>query len=181
MKQNPKFFLTARAALSTLLLVSSFFLTLLALSNLSARDRTRGSLRVQRDAPATTRHHFNVPAGQARIAVQVSATVATNDLTMTLLFGADPNPVPLHTEDTGTSTEAYNYQPAGGVPQGEYQVQICQTPSTNGVPQMAPFSYNGTFTYDNTAAGGTPPFFGALSAAPQDSGPKVGYENFEPP
>src|SRR3982074_1533509 len=95
MKQNPKFFLTARAALSTLLLVSSFFLTQLALSNLSARDRTRGSLRVQRDAPvpttfngtydphvfpcATTRHHFTVPAGQARIAVQVTATVATND------------------------------------------------------------------------------------------------------
>src|SRR5207244_6069254 len=38
-----------------------------------------------------------------------------------------------------------------------------------------------TFTYDDTAPGGNPPHFGALPAAPQDSGPKVGYENFEPP
>ena len=129
----------------------------------------------------TPRHHFMVPAGQARILVQVSATVPTNDLSMTLLFGSDPTPVPLHTEDTGTSSEAYLYQPAGGVPEGEYQVQICQTPTPNGVPQMPPYSYNGTFTYDNTAGGGSPPVFGQLPAAPQDSGPKVGYENFEPP
>jgi hypothetical protein len=46
---------------------------------------------------------------------------------------------------------------------------------------MAPYNYTGTFTYDNTAGGGTPPSFGALTAAPQDIGPKVGYENFEPP
>ena len=130
---------------------------------------------------ATPRHHFVVPVGQARIVVQVSATIPTNDLTMTLLFGPDPSPLPLHTEDTATSSEAYLYQPAGGVPPGEYQVQICQTPSTNGVPQMAPFTYNGTFAYDDTAGGGSPPFFGQLPAAPQDNGPKIGYENFEPP
>src|SRR5947209_1614386 len=129
----------------------------------------------------TPRHHFIVPAGQARIVVQVSATVPTNDLSMTLLFGPDPNPLPLHTEDTGTSSEAYLYQPAGGVPAGEYQVQICQTPTPNGVPQMPPYSYNGTFTYDDTAGGGNPPSFGALPAAPQDNGAKIGYENFEPP
>jgi len=197
MKQNPKFFLTARAALSTLLLVSSFFLTLLALSNLSARDRTRGSLRVQRDAPvpttfngtydphvfpcATTRHHFTVPAGQARILVQVSATLQANDLTATLLFGSDPNPAPLHTEDTGVGTEAYNYQPAGGVPAGEYQVQICQSPSP-AAPATAPFTYTGTFTYDNTAASTScPAVYGALPTPPADTGPKVGYETFEPP
>jgi hypothetical protein len=43
------------------------------------------------------------------------------------------------------------YTPDGGVPAGEYQVQICQTPNTQGVPQTAPFSYLGTFTADSTA------------------------------
>ncbi|MEA2202985.1 MAG: hypothetical protein QOI89_3700 [Solirubrobacteraceae bacterium] len=129
---------------------------------------------------STPRHHFMVPAGQVRIVVNVVATLQTNDLEMTLLYGSDPNPVPLHTEDTGVGTEAYNYQPPGGVPAGEYQVQICES-SAPAAPSMAPFTYNGTFTYDNTAPGGNAPHFGALPAAPQDSGPKVGYENFEAP
>ena len=44
------------------------------------------------------------------------------------------------------------------MPPGEYQVQICQTPNTMGVPQMAPFNYAGTFTYDDTVVpgGGVP-------------------------
>jgi hypothetical protein len=130
---------------------------------------------------STPRHHFTVPTGQVRIVAQVSATLQSNDLTLTLLYGSDPNPVPLHTEDTGVGTEAYNYQPAGGVPAGEYQIQICESPAPAG-PSMAPFTYTGTFTYDNTGpSGGNPPVFGALPPAPQDSGPKVGYENFEAP
>ena len=64
----------------------------------------------------------------------------------------------LTTEDTGTSSEALNYAPGGGVPAGEYQVQICQTPNTMGVPQMAPYNYAGTFTFDDTVTpnAGTP-------------------------
>ncbi len=100
---------------------------------------------------ATARHHFMVPAGQLRIVVQVSAGIPTNDLTVSLLFGPDPFPVLLATEDTGTSSEVLTYTPGGGVPPGEYQVQICQTPNTMGVPQTAPFNYAGTFTYDDTA------------------------------
>ena len=53
-------------------------------------------------------------------------------------------------EDTGTSSEALVYTPAAGVPAGQYQVQVCQTPNTNGVPQMAPFDYNGIFTTDDS-------------------------------
>jgi hypothetical protein len=132
---------------------------------------------------ATPRHHFTVPANQVRIVVQVSATVPTNDLTLSLLYGPDPNPILIHTEDTATSSEVYAYQPAGGLAPGEYQVQICQTPTTNGVPQMAPFTYNGTFTYDDTggAGGSPPPPFGAIPPATQASGPKVGFENFPAP
>ena len=99
---------------------------------------------------------------------------------MTLLYGADPTPIPLHTEDTGVGTEVFNYQPTGGVPAGEYQVQICES-TAPAAPSMAPFTYNGTFTYDNTGPVSTPPHYGALPAAPQDTGPKVGYENFEAP
>src|SRR5437660_11764904 len=36
----------------------------------------------------TPLNHFTVLPGQARIVVQVSATIATNDLTVTLLYGA---------------------------------------------------------------------------------------------
>ncbi len=129
---------------------------------------------------ATVRNVFTVPANQVRIVVQVSATVPTNDLTLSLLYGPDPNPILIHTEDTGTSNEVYAYQPSGGLAPGEYQVQICQTPTTNGVPQNPPFTYNGTFTYDDTGgAGGTPPPpFGPIPPATQGSGPKVGFENF---
>ena len=100
---------------------------------------------------ATSRHHFTVPAGQQRIVVQVSAGIPTNDLSVSLLFGPDPAPVLITTEDTGTSSEALTYEPGGGVPAGEYQVQICQTPNTMGVPQTAPYTYAGTFTFDDTA------------------------------
>lgn len=188
---------TARITLSTLFLIAGLFLAAFAMSNVSARPRGQ-----QRPAPApavavpqtyngtydptsvfpcaTPRHHFMVPAGQVRIVVQVAASLQTNDLEMTLLYGSDPNPMPLHTEDTGVGTEVFNYQPPGGVPPGEYQVQICES-SAPAAPSMAPLTYTGTFTYDNTAPGGNPPHFGALPAAPQDPGPKVGYENFEAP
>jgi len=190
--------LAARVTLGALLLVIGIFLAAFAMPNLSARPRHKPQPRAKAPALAvpqtfngtydatsvypcaTPRHHFTVPAGQVRIVVNVAATLQTNDLTMTLLFGSDPNPIPLHTEDTGVGTEVYNYQPGGGVPPGEYQVQICESPSP-AAPSMAPFTYSGTFTYDNTAPGGNPPHLGALPPAPQDSGPKVGYENFETP
>ena len=117
--------------------------------------------------------------------VQTSATLATNDITVTLLFGAGANPAFIQTEDTLTSTEALVYAPSGGVPAGVYQVQICQTTSTNGVPQMAPFTYNGTFTTDDTpqpgGGGAAPPPFGSIPAAAPDSGPQIGFENFIAP
>src|SRR5438309_3614525 len=128
---------------------------------------------------------FTVPIGQTRIVVQTSATLATNDITVTLLFGAGANPAFVQTEDTLTSTEALVYAPSGGVPAGVYQVQICQTTSTNGVPQMAPFTYNGTFTTDDTpqpgGGGAAPPPFGSIPAAVPDSGPQIGFENFIAP
>jgi hypothetical protein len=180
MKKTISGSMTARVVAFTPLVIVGILLAVTAFST-SVPQTFSGTYDATSVFPcATPRHHFMVPAGQVRIVVQVAATLQTNDLEMTLLFGSDPNPVPLHTEDTGVGTEVYNYQPPGGVPPGEYQVQICES-SAPAAPSMAPFTYNGTFTYDNTAPGGNPPHFGALAPAPQDSGPKVGYENFEAP
>jgi hypothetical protein len=96
---------------------------------------------------ATSPHPFTVPAGKTRIVVHASAGIPTNDLSVTLLFGAIVVAGP---EDTGTSSEVLTYEPPGGVPPGTYNVKICQTPTPNGVPQTAPYNYAGTFTTDDT-------------------------------
>src|SRR5438477_1053457 len=131
----------------------------------------------------TPLNHFTVLPGQLRIVVQVSATIATNDLTVTLLYGA-VNPVPVAgPEDTGVSSELLLYQPGGLIPPGDYWVQVCETPNPGAVPQVAPFDYNGTFTTDNTApAGGAPPPKTlSVAPAPLDNGAKIGFENFAAP
>ncbi len=193
------FSIAARVIAATPFLITGVIL--LALSTIYGGNRAR-TLSPQPNAPqptqfsgtydphvfpcSTPKHHFDVPAGKTRLVVQTSAVVPTNDITVTLLFGPDAAPAPLQTEDTGTSSEALVYAPAAGVPAGRYHVQICQTPNTNGVPQMAPFDYNGIFTQDDTVlpvggGGGTPPPFGAIPPAPQDPGAKVGFENFAAP
>jgi hypothetical protein len=129
---------------------------------------------------------FVVPAipAQVRIIVQVSATVQTNDLTATLLFG--PNAATAVAvagpEDTGVGSELLLYQPGGGVPAGTYWVQVCKSPNP-ATPDTSPFDYTGTFTMDDTGpVGGTPPpkTFDAPDA-PQDNGAKIGFENFSAP
>ena len=100
---------------------------------------------------ATAPHPFTVPAGKLRIVVHVSAGIPTNDLSVTLLFGAVVVAGP---EDTGTSSEVLTYEPPGGVPAGTYNVKICQTPTPQGVPQMPPYNYAGTFTTDDSPVPG---------------------------
>ncbi|HKP39079.1 MAG TPA: PKD domain-containing protein [Pyrinomonadaceae bacterium] len=140
---------------------------------------------------SSEKHRFTVGPGKSSIVVQVNATVPANDISVNLLFGSDPNAVLIKSEDTGTCCEALRYAPAGQVPPGEYQVQICQTPNTSGVPQNAPFTYTGTFsTTDGGSASPTPtpnssptptPTPRVIPPASQDTGPKVGFENFTAP
>lgn len=129
---------------------------------------------------------FTALPTDVRIVVTVSATVPTNDLTVTLLYGATPGTaVPVAgPEDTGVSSEVLLYQPGGNVPSlFPYWVQVCETPNPGAVPQVAPFDYNGTFTSDSTGpVGGTPlPKSLDIPDAPQDNGSKVGFENFSAP
>src|SRR5207249_393974 len=129
---------------------------------------------------ATPRHHFMVPANQVRIVVQVDAEVPANDLAVTLLYGPDPNPIFVQTEDTGIGEEVLTYQPSGGLAPGEYQVQVCL--SSNPAVSTEPYDYVGTFTYDDTGpAGPPPPQFGPIPPATQASGAKIGFENFPAP
>lgn len=121
---------------------------------------------------------FVVPAGQARIIVNVDAAVPTNDLALTLV---DPLGQPIHTEDTGVGNEVFDYE-GSPVPAGSYKVYVC-TSANPLAPFQQPNTYNGTFTYNDTAVStGCPAnFTPTLPAAPRDAGPKIGYENFEAP
>jgi hypothetical protein len=129
---------------------------------------------------------FTAAPTDVRIVVTATATIPTNDLTVTLLYGATPGtatPV-AGPEDAATSSEVLLYQPGGPVPSTfPYWVQVCETPSPGAVPQVAPFDYNGTFTSDSTgpAGGVPPPKTTNAPAAPLDTGAKVGFENFSAP
>jgi hypothetical protein len=190
---------TARVLAGTPFLIISLFLAIVTLTNVSAGRRARTLSQNSPTSPAvsvpaqfsgvfdphaypcaTPRHHFTVPANQLRIVVQVNAQLPANDLAITLLFGADPNPIFIKTEDTGVGNEVLTYEPAGGLAPGEYQVQICA--SGNPAALSAPYDYTGTFTYDNTGTPGvpTPPFL-PIPPAAQDNGPKIGFENFSAP
>lgn len=184
--------------------LASLFLLTIAISDLPAKNRVRSTSKGQStgSAPAlpvstafsgtydphtfpcgTTLNHFTVLPGQSRIVVQVTATIPTDDLTVTLLYGTI-NPVPVAgPEDTGVSTELLLYAPGGLIPPGDYWVQVCETPNPGAVPQSAPYDYNGTFTTDDTApaSGAPPPKTTNVPPAPLDNGPKIGFENFAAP
>lgn len=197
--------LTARVLAGLPFFIIALSLLVGAMSNVFAAHRARHSARLQPTSLAappvpqpfsgtfdstkafpcgTPRHKFTVPAGQTHIVVNVDATVPANDIAVTLLFGDDPNPAFVQTEDTGIGNEVLTYGPAGGVAAGVYQVQVCPSGNPAG-PLVPPFTYNGLFTYDNnvpgTGGGTPPPTSTSVAPAPQDNGPKIGYENFEPP
>jgi hypothetical protein len=110
--------------------------------------------------------------------VNVNATVPTNDLAVTLI---GPDGMPIHTEDNGVGNEAFDYE-ASPVTPGNYTVQVCASANPL-APFQQPYTYTGTFTYNDTAVSTSCPanFTPNLPGAPKAAGPKVGYENFEAP
>ena len=94
------------------------------------------------------RHSFTVATGKLRIVVAATADIPTNDIVLKL-YG--PNGSELSSNDTLTSPETATYEPAGGVPPGTYQVEVCPFGDPS-APPTAPYGYSGTFTTDDTTA-----------------------------
>lgn len=85
-------------------------------------------------------HDFTVPEGQASAVAAATAAVPTNDIIVKILFEG----AVVASSDTGTSPEVATYAPAGGLPVGEYTVQVCPfNPPT--VPFLEPGDYAGVF------------------------------------
>jgi len=89
---------------------------------------------------------FAVPAGNRALDLFVNATRPDNDVLIRLFFGTTL----INETDTGITPEAFHYEPAGGVPPGDYFVQVCDFPGGGG--WAAPQTYAGTLTLDDTAA-----------------------------
>ena len=90
---------------------------------------------------------FTVPAGIRALDGFVAATRQDNDLVLNLYFGATKVVADV---DTFTSPEVFRYEPAGGVPSGDYFVEACDFPG-QGV-WLEPRTYEGTLTLDDTPA-----------------------------
>ncbi|MFP5253646.1 MAG: M36 family metallopeptidase [Actinomycetes bacterium] len=93
--------------------------------------------------PAEERHGpFPVDEGQDQIAVAVSTTTPNgtdDDITVNLFRDGEPNPVA--SQDLLTSPEVLTYAPAGGVPAGDYFVEVCEfTPAAGSIGYAGSFS-----------------------------------------
>ncbi len=99
---------------------------------------------------------FTVDDQTQSIVVTASTAIATNDIVLNLRFGG-PNGNIVASMDSGTSPEAVTYTPTGGVPAGDYYVEVCPFEDPT-VPFTPPGNYAGTFSASDQAApqGGVP-------------------------
>jgi extracellular elastinolytic metalloproteinase len=91
---------------------------------------------------------YTVGAGVRALSGFAAATDPLNDVVFFLFL--DGSTTPLITADTGFSPEQFRYSPAGGVPPGDYFVQVCDFP--DGAAWAAPRTYTGTVTIDDSPA-----------------------------
>lgn len=88
---------------------------------------------------------FTVPAGQSQIVATAVAAQPANDIKVNLYF----NGIQVASGDLATSPETVTYAPAGGLPAGNYDVEVCPfDPTTASLP---PLNYVGTITYSDAA------------------------------
>jgi extracellular elastinolytic metalloproteinase len=90
---------------------------------------------------------FTVPGGVRALDGFVAATLQTNDVVVNLYFGTTKV---LADVDTFLSPEIFRYEPSGGVPPGDYFVEVCDFPG-QGV-WAEPRTYTGTLTLDDSPA-----------------------------
>jgi extracellular elastinolytic metalloproteinase len=87
-----------------------------------------------------------------------AATVPTNDVVLNLFFGTTL----ILSADTLFSPEQFHYEPAGGVPQGDYFVQTCDFNGDG--PWQTPRTYSGHLTVDDSPP--PPPYLARWKAFP---------------
>ncbi len=100
------------------------------------------------DAGCGPDHLITVPAGVRALSGFANATNPNTDIMLDLFMVG--NPVRILRADTLLTPEQFRYEPAGGVPPGDYFVRVCDFPG--GGPPPAPLTYSGTLTLDDTPA-----------------------------
>jgi hypothetical protein len=99
------------------------------------------------DGGCATRHGpYAVGAGTRAIDVFADAASPANDIVLKLFHGDQQ----VAEEDTVRTPERIRWEPEGGVPAGDYFVQLCEF--GDGTPPIEPRSYTGTFNADTSAA-----------------------------
>jgi extracellular elastinolytic metalloproteinase len=91
---------------------------------------------------------FAIGAGNRALDGFVAATNPLNDIVLELYKDG----VLLVHADTLNSPESFHYEPAGGVPAGNYMIKICDFDGPGNVPFAEPRTYSGTLTGDATPA-----------------------------
>jgi len=101
------------------------------------------------DGACATHGPFAIGAGNRALDGFAAATVPTNDLVLELIRDGT---VLVHA-DTLFSPEQFHYEPAGGIPAGNYTIRVCDfdnagTPADPDEPWAAPRTYTGTLNGD---------------------------------
>jgi extracellular elastinolytic metalloproteinase len=91
---------------------------------------------------------FTVGPGVRALSGFAAATISNNDIVFNLFLGASTTPI--IAADTGTSPEQFRYSPTGGVPPGDYFVQVCDF--ADGAAWATPRTYTGFVTVDDSPA-----------------------------
>ncbi len=123
--------------------------------------------------PQDGRHGpYAVEDGQGQITVTVATTTPNgldDDITVNLYRAGETSPVA--SQDLLTSPEALTYAPDGGVPAGDYSVEVCEF-----TPAAGSIGYTGMFAASAAAdAGGSMPRWRVFPANPNftDSDPRT--------
>nr|WP_246283649.1 M36 family metallopeptidase [Nocardioides perillae] len=98
--------------------------------------------------PTDARHPVSVPAGTGQVSVAAAVTLPNgldDDITVNLYRAGVSAPVA--SQDLLTSPEVLTYAPAGGVPAGDYLVEVCEFTASPGT-----IGYAGTVTTSEGAA-----------------------------
>ena len=102
------------------------------------------------DGACTISGPFAIGTGNRALDGFVNADNSVNDVAIDLMFNGAI--VPGTHADTFLTPERFRYEPAGGVPPGNYSVQVCDFDDAQNTVWAAPRTYQGTLIGDATPA-----------------------------